>query len=77
LGRREACIDEGGTGVCECGGDCNLDGIVRSTEITALVRVYTGLSPLEVCPADDIDGNQIVRSNEVTAITINYANGCQ
>jgi hypothetical protein len=76
LGKRETCTDEGGSGVCECGGDCNLDGIVRSNEITALVRVYTGLSPLEACPADDIDGNTIVRSNEVTAITINYANGC-
>ncbi|MFN8624830.1 MAG: EB domain-containing protein [Candidatus Binatia bacterium] len=77
LGRREACIEENGSSVCECGGDCNLDGIVRSNEITALVRIYTGLTPLSACPADDINGDTIVRSNEVTAVTINYGSGCQ
>jgi Tol biopolymer transport system component len=80
LNNREACIMENGAGapgVCECGGDCNLDGLVRSNEITTLTNVFIGVAPVSACPADDINGDTIVRSNEVTAVTINFVQGCQ
>lgn len=73
LGGREACIN----GVCECGGDCNLDGRIRADEITTLVNVFTGTSPLALCPADDITGDGRVRADEITSITINFSQGCQ
>ncbi|MFI5395531.1 MAG: hypothetical protein ACHQ9S_08360 [Candidatus Binatia bacterium] len=77
LGGREACIEESGAGVCECGGDCNLDGRIRADEITTLVNVFTGTSPLSLCPADDITGDGRVRADEITSITINFSQGCQ
>ncbi len=68
---REACIDN----LCECGGDCNLDGIVFTNEITKAVLVLGGQS-LSMCQAADIDGDGQVEGNEITLAVINLSQGC-
>jgi len=73
LNGREACINQ----VCECAGDCNLDGFVRNDELTTLVNVFTGLAPVSSCPETDINGDDLVRNNEVTAVVLNFQQGCQ
>jgi len=44
---RETCIDN----LCECGGDCNLDGFVFVTEINKAVNSLNGLVPVNQCTA--------------------------
>ena len=69
---REACVD----GLCECGGDCNLDGFVFGNEVTNSVYVLGGLLPLERCKAADINGDGNVMGNEITQVVLNLARGC-
>lgn len=73
-GVRETCLD----GKCECGGDCNLDGIVFGTEITRMVCILGGSCDIEECPAGDfdepLDGG--VMANEVTLAVTNLGLGC-
>ena len=70
-GVRETCL----TGFCECGADCNLDGIVFGNEISIAVNVLgdPGTTPLSECPAADIefplDGE--VMANEITLAVMN------
>ena len=68
---REACIND----LCECGGDCNVDGIVFGNEITKGVLVLGG-QPLGLCQAADIDGDGHVMGNEITLAVINLSQGC-
>jgi hypothetical protein len=68
---REACVDN----LCECGGDCNLDGIVFGNEITTAVLVLGG-QPLSLCQAADIDGDGTVTGNEITLAVLNLGQGC-
>jgi hypothetical protein len=68
---REACVN----GLCECGGDCNLDGIVFGSEISAAISIING-SPLNACFAADINGDGFVFGNEIPAAVVNLANGC-
>jgi Tol biopolymer transport system component len=75
-GVRETCLN----GTCECGGDCNLDGIVFGNEITIAVNILgdPSMTPLSQCPAADIvfplDGT--VMANEITLAVINLGLGC-
>ncbi len=69
---REACVD----GLCECGGDCNLDGFVFGSEVSSAVFVLGGLLPLSACQAADIGGDGNVMGNEITQIVLNLARGC-
>lgn len=69
---REACIG----GLCECGGDCNLDGFVFGNEVTNAVYVLGGLLPLDQCSASDINGDGEVMGNEITQAVLNLARGC-
>lgn len=69
---REACVDQ----LCECGGDCNLDGIVAGNEITKAVLILGGVSPLGQCTAADINGDGEVMGNEITLAVINLGQGC-
>jgi hypothetical protein len=74
LNGREACINQ----VCECAGDCPpLDGRVRNDELTTLVNIFTGHDMVSSCPATDINGDDRVRNNEVTAVVLNFQQGCQ
>ena len=61
-GTRETCLD----GFCECGGDCNTDGIVFGSEITKMVCIVGGQCNLAVCPAGDINQDGSVNAADIT-----------
>ena len=69
---REACIDD----LCECGGDCNLDGYVFGNEINKAIKILHDSTLLDQCSAADIDGDGQVMGNEITQIVLNAAEGC-
>lgn len=69
---REACIGN----LCECGGDCNLDGFVFVNEINKAVKILNGLVPLSQCTEADLDGDGQVMGNEITLIVLNFGLGC-
>ena len=69
---RETCID----GLCECGGDCNLDGFVFVNEINKAVKILNNLLPVSSCTAADINGDGQVMGNEITEAVINLGQGC-
>ncbi len=69
---REACID----GLCECGGDCNLDGFVFGNEVSNAVYILGGVLSLDQCVAADLNADGAVMGNEITQIVLNLARGC-
>lgn len=69
---RQSCVQA----ACRCGGDCNGDGTVTSTEINTAVAILGGTQPLSACPSADISGDGIVTGSEITKITLNSSNGC-
>ncbi|HSQ00123.1 MAG TPA: Dickkopf N-terminal cysteine-rich domain-containing protein [Candidatus Dormibacteraeota bacterium] len=71
-GIREACLD----GFCECGGDCNTDGIVFGSEITKMVCIIGGQCNINVCPAGDINQDGSVTAGDVTLAVLNLGLGC-
>jgi hypothetical protein len=71
-GIRETCLD----GFCECGGDCNTDGIVFGSEITKMVCIISGMCELGICPAGDINQDGEVTSADVTLAVLNLGLGC-
>jgi Tol biopolymer transport system component len=68
----EACV----FGRCECGGDCNLDGVIFGSEISTAINILAGVAPLSVCRAADIDGDGHVMGNEICLALSNLAQGC-
>lgn len=76
---RQACIPDpemSGVNRCECVGDCNLDGRVRSNEITAMINIINGIADVTTCLAADQDGDGRVRANDITQAIININQGC-
>ncbi len=76
---RQACVPDpemSGVNSCECLGDCNLDGRVRSNEITAMINIINGVADATTCLPADQDGDGRVRANDVTAAILNINNGC-
>jgi Tol biopolymer transport system component len=71
-GIRETCLD----GNCECGGDCNLDGVVFGSEITTMVNIEGGTAPLSDCPAGDINQDGEITAADVTLAVTNLGLGC-
>jgi hypothetical protein len=71
---REACI--GTPTVCECGGDCNTDGIVLGFEVTRAVLILGNVLPVSSCEAADLNGDGHVTADEVTAAAVNQGVGC-
>lgn len=71
LDDRQACVND----LCECVGDCNLDGRVRANEITIMVNIINGEAPVESCPAADFAGDG-VRANDITKAINNINLGC-
>jgi Tol biopolymer transport system component len=71
-GIREACLD----GFCECGGDCNTDGIVFGSEITKMVCIVGGQCDIGVCPAGDINQDGSVTAADITLAVDNLGLGC-
>ena len=72
VGGRETCLD----GDCECGGDCNLDGVVFGSEITKMVLIEEGQDPISSCPAADINQDGMVTGADVTLAVYNLGLGC-
>jgi Tol biopolymer transport system component len=73
-GVRETCIG----GFCECGGDCNMDGIVFGSEITRMVCISGGECPITQCPAGDFSEplDDQVMGSEITLAVLNVGLGC-
>lgn len=69
---REACLDD----VCECGGDCNLNGIVLGNEVTRAILILGGAAELSTCPSADVNGSGTVTAEEVTQAATNMSVGC-
>ena len=69
---RETCLD----GFCECGGDCNTDGLVFGTEITKMICIWGDECPLEECPSGDINQDGEITMADVTLAVINLGLGC-
>ncbi len=70
--RREACTN----GACECGGDCDLDGVVLGNEVSRMVCVLAGQCPPADCVSGDFNGDTQITSNEVCAAVSNLGAGC-
>jgi hypothetical protein len=76
---RQTCLPDdemSGVGRCECVGDCNLDGRVRSNEITAMINIINGVADVTTCLAADQDGDGRVRANDITLAILNINQGC-
>lgn len=71
-GVRETCLN----GFCECGGDCNLDGIVFGVSITKMICIWGGECPLDECRAGDINNDGMVDMLDVTLAVTNLGLGC-
>lgn len=71
-GIRETCL----AGFCECGGDCNTDGIVFGSEITKMVCIIGGQCNINICPAGDINQDGSVTAGDVTLAVDNLGLGC-
>lgn len=72
LDDRQACVND----FCQCVGDCDDDGVVRSNEISEMIAIINGEIPLSECPAADWNGDGIVRSNDISIAIFNVNNGC-
>jgi hypothetical protein len=76
---RQACVelpDMSGVNRCQCVGDCNLDGRVRSNEITAMINIINGITDVTTCLAADQNGDGRVRANDITLAILNINQGC-
>jgi len=69
---REACVNN----LCECGGDCNVDGVVLVDEITRALLVLGGSRPVSQCLAADLNADTRVMGNEITLAVLNQSKGC-
>jgi hypothetical protein len=71
-GVREACVDD----TCECGGDCNLNGVVLGNETSIMVCVLSNDCPLSDCAAGDFNGDGQITGAEVCLALTNLGLGC-
>ena len=69
---RSACVG----GVCECAGDCNLDGRVADRELAYAVQIYGGVESVLVCVEADVDGDGMITEREVEIVVTNFEIGC-
>jgi Tol biopolymer transport system component len=71
---RETCLDD----VCECGGDCDLNGFVFANEIAKMICIMSGNDscPLSECEAGDFDQNGDITGNEICNAVTNLGVGC-
>jgi len=71
-GVREACVDH----LCECGGDCNLDGKVLGNETSIMTCVLRGQCELSDCPAGDVNGDGEITGSDLCLALSNLGLGC-
>lgn len=71
-GERETCVD----GFCECGGDCNLNGLVFGTEISTMMCILGGACTPDECITGDVNEDGLVTGCDVTLAVLNLGLGC-
>jgi Tol biopolymer transport system component len=71
-GERETCLD----GFCECGGDCNLNGLVFGTEISTMMCILGGACEPDECVTGDVNEDGFVTGCDVTLAVLNLGLGC-
>jgi hypothetical protein len=71
-GDRETCLNF----FCECGGDCNLNGLVFGSEISRMMCQLGGACSIEECEAGDINRDGQVTGCEVSLAVRNLGLGC-
>jgi len=59
-----------------CVGDCNGDGTVTIGELIKGVNIALSRTPIDACPAFDIDGNGMITVNELIAAVRRALVGC-
>jgi hypothetical protein len=69
---RDSCVE----GICECAGDCNLDGNVTPSEVATAVQVFGDALPLSACAAADQKGDGLVTPSDVALSVTNFGLGC-
>ncbi len=71
-GERETCIE----GFCECGGDCNLNGLAFGSEISTMMCILGGSCSEDACVTADVNEDGEVTGCDVTLAVINLGLGC-
>lgn len=71
-GVRETCVD----GACECGGDCNLNGIVSGGELRIMVNIFGGARDVADCRAGDFNQDGQIFGSELRQAVRNLGLGC-
>jgi hypothetical protein len=71
-GVRETCVDN----ACECGGDCNLNGIVSGSELRIMVNIFGGQRSVEDCEAGDFNQDGQIFGSELRQAVRNLGLGC-
>ncbi len=72
-GERETCVE----GFCECGGDCNLNGLAFGSEISTMMCILGGRCTEEDdCITSDVNEDGAVTGCDVTLAVLNLGLGC-
>jgi hypothetical protein len=69
-------IAAGDAAAQSCAGDCDGNGKVTVEELVIGSRIFFGTSPLDMCPATDVDGDGAVNAGDLQSGLIAYAEGC-
>ena len=69
---RDSCVQ----GICECSGDCNLDGVVSPPEVAEAVQIFGGELAVSMCPAADQKGDGQVSPVDVALSVENFGLSC-
>lgn len=60
----------------QCPGDCDASNAVGIGEVVRSVRIHVALSPLSVCPAADVNGDETVGLTELLQSVRSFLVGC-
>ena len=71
-GERETCVE----GFCECGGDCNLNGLTFGSEISRMMCILGGSCQPDECVTADVNEDGTVTGCDVTLAVLNLGLGC-
>jgi hypothetical protein len=71
---RETCLND----VCECGGDCDLNGFVFANEVAKMICIMSGNDncPLSACEAGDFNQDNEITGHEICNAVTNLGVGC-
>jgi hypothetical protein len=69
---RDSCVE----GICECGGDCNLDGVVTVSEIGTAVEISGDALMVSACLAADQKGDGRVTVSDIGVSVTNSGLDC-